>query len=111
MKVGTCERSHPAPLSIPLPRLHVLRLVGLISSVILQALKLASFSDLYLIGMCDTKILSQGFSGWRGSKSVMELWTGVASSEERSGREIYAFWWKGQSNWGGLQSQCGWATF
>ncbi len=48
MKVGTYEGSHPAPLSVPLPRLHTLRLVGLIPSAILRALKLASISDLYL---------------------------------------------------------------
>jgi hypothetical protein len=48
MKVGTYEGSHPAPLSISLPRLHTLRLVGLIPSPILRALKLAFISDLYL---------------------------------------------------------------
>ena len=87
MKVGTYEGSHPAPLSISLPRLHVLRLVGLIPSAILRALRLASLSDLYLLGDVRHQHSLTRVLGLAWVKSVRNLWIGVASSEDRSWEE------------------------
>jgi hypothetical protein len=87
MKVGTYEGSHPAPLSIPLPRLHTLRLVGLIPSAILRAMKLASISDLYLFGDVRHQHSLASVLGLTWVKSVKSMWIEAAPPEDRSWEE------------------------
>lgn len=84
VKVGTYEGSHPAPLSIPLPRLHTLRLVGLIPSAILRALKLASIHDLHLCGDVRHQQSLTRVLGLAWVKSVKNMWIEGASSEDQS---------------------------
>jgi hypothetical protein len=82
VKVGTYEGSHPAPLSIPLPRLHTLRLVGLIPSAILRALRLVSISDLHLLDDVRHQHSLIRVLGSAWIKSVKNLWIGAAAPPE-----------------------------
>jgi len=87
MKVGTYEGSHPAPLSISLPRLHTLRLVGLIPSPILRALKLASISDLYLFVDVRHQHSLTRVLGLAWIESVKNMWIEGGSPEDCSWEE------------------------
>ena len=87
MKVGVYAGSHPAPLSIPLPRLHTLQLVGVIPSAILRALKLASISDLHLFGDVRHQYSLTRVLGLAWVKSVKDLWIGAVSPEDQSWKE------------------------
>lgn len=86
-KVGTYEGSHPAPLSVTLPRLHTLRLVGLIPSAILRALKLSSISDLYLFVDVRHQHSLARVLGLAWIKSVRNMGIEDISPEDRSWEE------------------------
>lgn len=86
-KVGTYEGSHPAPLSIPFPRLHTLRLVGLIPSAILRALKLASISDLYLLVDVRHQHSLTRVLGLAWINIIKDMWIEEVSPEDRSWEE------------------------
>lgn len=87
MKVGTYGGSHPAPLSVPLPRLRTLQLVGVIPSAILRALKLASISDLHLFGDVRHQYSLTMVLGLAWVKAIKDLWIGAVSPEDQSWKE------------------------
>ena len=87
MKVGVYEGSHPVSLSVPLPRLHTLQLVGVIPSAILRALKLASISALHLFGDVRHQYSLTRVLGLAWVKSVKDLLVGAVSPEDQSWKE------------------------
>jgi len=87
MKVGTYQGSHPAPLSISFPRLHTLRLVGLIPSAILRALRLASISDLFLFDDVRHQHSLTKVLGLAWVKSVKSMCIRATSPEDRTWEE------------------------
>lgn len=84
MRVGTYNGSDPAPRSIPLPRLHTLRLVGLIPSAILRALKPASISDLSLLDDLRHQHSLARILGLAWVKSVRSVRIEVAFPEDQN---------------------------